>query len=123
MPGGYIEAPCLASPWRSEERPQRDEPIEGAHDHTHPGWRDLTISAWSLRAKDGRPGRGTPRLSPPAGGSKSAGRCGCTSTRRSTATSPEPRPAEGSSFTTRARGDLSRIAISSSGSRRPGPTA
>ncbi|MGW6393278.1 DUF6349 family protein [Streptomyces sp. NPDC055103] len=34
---------CLACPWEGPERPRRDNAIEDAHDHTHPGWRDLPI--------------------------------------------------------------------------------
>ncbi|MFB7828880.1 DUF6349 family protein [Streptomyces hydrogenans] len=34
---------CLACSWEGESRRRRDEAIEDAHDHTHPGWRDLPI--------------------------------------------------------------------------------
>ncbi|WP_438470872.1 DUF6349 family protein [Streptomyces asiaticus] len=34
---------CLACPWEGPDRPRRDEAIEDAHDHTHPGWRRLPI--------------------------------------------------------------------------------
>ncbi|MFE5970100.1 DUF6349 family protein [Streptomyces sp. NPDC056463] len=34
---------CLACPWEGENCLRRDEAIEDAHDHTHPGWRDLPI--------------------------------------------------------------------------------
>ncbi|MFE9553145.1 DUF6349 family protein [Streptomyces sp. NPDC006703] len=34
---------CLACPWEGPDRRRRDDAIEDAHDHTHPGWRDLPI--------------------------------------------------------------------------------
>ncbi|MFD5428246.1 DUF6349 family protein [Streptomyces sp. NPDC127084] len=34
---------CLACTWEGPERHRRDEAIEDAHDHTHPGWRQLPI--------------------------------------------------------------------------------
>ncbi|MEU9238549.1 DUF6349 family protein [Streptomyces sp. NPDC048385] len=34
---------CLACSWEGPDRRRRDAAIEDAHDHTHPGWRDLPI--------------------------------------------------------------------------------
>ncbi|KPI32307.1 hypothetical protein OV320_2483 [Actinobacteria bacterium OV320] len=34
---------CLACSWEGPDRRRRDTAIEDAHDHTHPGWRNLPI--------------------------------------------------------------------------------
>ncbi|MFE1923365.1 DUF6349 family protein [Streptomyces asoensis] len=34
---------CLACSWEGPDRRRRDAAIEDAHDHTHPGWRNLPI--------------------------------------------------------------------------------
>ncbi|MGW1064331.1 DUF6349 family protein [Streptomyces aureus] len=45
---------CLACPWEGPDRRRRDEAIEDAHDHTHPGWRDLPIFERARTAKGGK---------------------------------------------------------------------
>ncbi|MFB7742456.1 DUF6349 family protein [Streptomyces sp. NPDC056132] len=42
---------CLACSWEGPDRRRRDEAIEDAHDHTHPGWRDLLIFPGTRSAK------------------------------------------------------------------------
>lgn len=32
---------CLGCSWEGSDRRRTDEAVEDAHDHTHPGWRDL----------------------------------------------------------------------------------